>query len=144
MGTTLYSLSNDILKLIKEHKNTYTGVDEAGRGCIAGPVVAAAVILSKKTNIQLLSDSKALPHDKRLVAYNHIRSTARAYAISIVSHKVIDKVNILNATMEAMKRAIEKLSITPTLILIDGNKAPQSRVGICKAVVKGEIGRAHV
>ncbi len=85
------------------------GVDEAGRGPLAGPVVAAAVIFSKKTNIKGINDSKQLSEKQREELYTKIISSALAYSVSIIEHEVIDKINILNATLFAMKQAVEQL-----------------------------------
>ncbi|MDH3268784.1 MAG: ribonuclease HII [Ignavibacteria bacterium] len=98
------------------------GVDEAGRGPLAGPVVAAAVIFSRKTNIKGINDSKQLSEKQREDLYTKIISSALAYSVSIIEHEVIDEINILNATMLAMKQAVEDLNIKPDLVLVDGNR----------------------
>ena len=98
------------------------GCDEAGRGCLAGPVVAAAVVLAKDYNNKMLDDSKKLSakarEDLRLV----IENEALAWAVAFVDHKEIDKINILNASFLAMHRAVDKLPQKPELLLIDGNR----------------------
>jgi len=99
------------------------GVDEAGRGPLAGPVCAAAVILPFGIEIEGLDDSKKLTERKREKLYNVIIDCAEAYGIAFASHEEIDEYNILNATYLAMNRAIEQLKIVPALALIDGNRS---------------------
>ncbi len=113
------------------------GVDEAGRGPLAGPVVAAAVIFNKKTNIIGINDSKQLSEKQREALYDKIISSALAYSISIVEHEVIDEINILNATMLAMKQAVQDLNIKPDLVLVDGNRKFQSEIPVIP-IVKGD------
>ncbi len=98
------------------------GCDEAGRGCLAGPVVAAAVILPKNYFNALLNDSKKLTSKNRDQLRIEIEQGALAYAVAYVDHKEIDEINILNASFLAMHRAIEKLNKIPELLLIDGNR----------------------
>jgi ribonuclease HII len=98
------------------------GVDEAGRGPLAGPVVAAAVILPQDIFIEGLNDSKKLSHEKRERLYDIITNNALAYGIGMADEKCIDEVNILNATIKAMEDAINKLSPIPELLLIDAVK----------------------
>ena len=98
------------------------GCDEAGRGCLAGPVFAAAVILPKKFNHPLLNDSKKLTKAQRNKLRPIIEAEAIAWAVGKVNPKEIDQINILNASFLAMHRAIKKLTTTPTLLLIDGNR----------------------
>ncbi|MCS5711167.1 ribonuclease HII [Candidatus Berkiella aquae] len=100
------------------------GVDEVGRGPLAGPVLAAAVILNNRKPIEGLRDSKKLTDKKREELAHLIKQQARCWAIGIASVPEIDSVNILNASLLAMKRAIENLSLTPKLALIDGNRCP--------------------
>ncbi len=97
------------------------GVDEAGRGPLAGPVYAAAVVLPKGFYMEEINDSKALTEKKREALFPLIQEAAVSYCIASVDEKTIDEINILNATMLAMKKAIEGLSVTPDLILVDGN-----------------------
>lgn len=105
------------------YKNTIeAGCDEAGRGCLAGPVFASAVILPKNYSNELLNDSKKLSEKKRYLLRDVIEKDALAWAVGIVSHKEIDKINILNASFLAMHRAIEQLKIKPEHLLIDGNR----------------------
>lgn len=98
------------------------GVDEVGRGCLAGPVVAAAVILPEECHIEGLHDSKKLTSKQRERLAIAIKEKALAYAISEVSPAEIDKINILQATYRAMNKAIVSLSLTPEYLLIDGNR----------------------
>lgn len=98
------------------------GCDEAGRGCLAGPVVAAAVILPKGFRNKILTDSKLLSEKKRDALAPIIMNEAVCYAIGVVDHLEIDEMNILNASFEAMHRAVRKLSQVPELLLIDGNR----------------------
>ena len=100
------------------------GVDEVGRGSLIGPVYAAAVILNKSINIRLLKDSKLVAKDKRELLSNYIKKNS-IWAVGKASVKEIDKINILQASLLAMKRAIKKLKKKPTLILVDGNKLPE-------------------
>jgi ribonuclease HII len=113
------------------------GVDEAGRGPLAGPVVAAAVIFDKKTNIKGVNDSKLLTEKQREAFYDKIISSALAYSVSIVEHVVIDEVNILNATLRAMKQCVDDLKIKPDLVLVDGNRKFQSDIPVI-TIVKGD------
>lgn len=98
------------------------GVDEVGRGCLAGPVVSAAVILNLDENIRGINDSKQLSAKKRNSLYQKISTTALAISVSVVDVETIDKVNIYNATKLAMNDAIVKLSIKPDILLIDAMK----------------------
>ncbi len=102
------------------------GVDEAGRGPIAGPVVAAAVILPSNFSDERICDSKKLSEKKRLILEPIIKQSATAWAIGIVSEEEIDRINILQATFLAMTRAIEGLSIKPEKLMIDGNRFKSS------------------
>lgn len=113
------------------------GVDEAGRGPLAGPVVAAAVIFRKKTNIPGVNDSKLLSEKQRDNLYKQIISKALSYSVSVIESSVIDDVNILNATMLAMKQAVEQLKIKPDLVLVDGNRKFQSDIPVI-TIVKGD------
>ena len=112
------------------------GVDEVGRGCLAGPVVSAAVILKKDINLKLLKDSKKITFNKREEISKHIRNNSY-YAIGIASVEEILNLNILQASLLSMKRAIERLSIRPDLILIDGNFAPKGLKNY-KTIVNGD------
>jgi len=113
------------------------GVDEAGRGPLAGPVMAAAVILDPNHPIAGLRDSKKLSEAKRDALAIEIKQYALAWAVAECSAEEIDKLNILQATMLAMRRAVEALSVTPSLALIDGNRCPVMAVR-SEAIVKGD------
>ncbi len=112
------------------------GVDEVGRGCLAGPVVSAAVILKEGINLKLLKDSKKITFKKRLEISDHIKKNS-FFSIGIASVEEILKFNILGASLLSMKRAIEKLTIKPSLILIDGNFAPKGLKNF-KTVINGD------
>jgi ribonuclease HII len=103
-------------------KNTEAGCDEAGRGCLAGPVFAAAVILPKNFSNELLNDSKQLKESDRYALRPIIEQEALAYAVGIVSNEEIDEINILNASFLAMHRAVDQLQLKPNHLLIDGNR----------------------
>ena len=115
----------------------FCGADEAGRGPIAGPVFAAAVILDPDHPIAGLKDSKKLSEHRRDELALEIKQYARAWAIAECSIEEIDELNILHASMLAMKRAIESLAIRPELALIDGNRCPKLAIA-AKAIVKGD------
>ncbi|QCU28921.1 ribonuclease HII [Burkholderia pseudomallei] len=113
------------------------GVDEAGRGPLAGPVVAAAVVLDPARPIVGLDDSKALSAKKRERLFDEIVAHALAYSVASASVEEIDSLNILHATMLAMKRAVEGLSVLPTLAKIDGNRCPMLAIR-SEAIVGGD------
>ena len=113
------------------------GVDEAGRGPLAGPVVAAAVIFSKKVFHKEINDSKKLSEKKRAELYEWILENCSTYGVGVIDHVEIDEINILQASLKAMKIAVEKLNAKPQLILIDGNKSFASEIKT-KTVVKGD------
>lgn len=116
------------------------GIDEAGRGPIAGPVCAAAVVLPKSFPFEVLADSKRLTPNKRAVAESMIKTHALAWAVAWSSRAEIDRVNILQATLNAMTRAygkIERSGLSVDLVLVDGNRSPQLPVR-CQAVVRGD------
>ena len=113
------------------------GVDEAGRGPLAGPVCAAAVILPPNAEIPGLNDSKKLSDKKRRELYPIIKEQAIAYGIAFADHKEIDEINILQATYLAMERAINQLSVKPELALIDGNRAKDFGIPV-ETVVHGD------
>lgn len=119
------------------------GIDEAGRGPLAGPVFAAAIILPPGLIIEGLNDSKKLSERKREELFDVIRRDATAYGIGMADHKEIDRLNILQATFLAMKRAVEALSRTPDLLLVDGNRNPG--LGIeTMTIVKGDAKSASI
>jgi len=113
------------------------GVDEAGRGPLAGPVVAAVVIFDKKTIIPKINDSKKLTAKIREELYDKIIKHAVSYGVGIVHQKEIDEINILQATLKAMQLAVAELKTIPDLILIDGNKSFKSKIAT-KTIVKGD------
>ncbi len=128
-----------------EFDNTYrengiellAGVDEAGRGPLAGPVYAAAVILPKDFFVPEINDSKKLSEKKREALFDVITENAISYGIASVSAKEIDEINILAAAMLAMSRAVESMKVSPDLALIDGNRLPKLSVP-CEYVIKGD------
>lgn len=113
------------------------GVDEAGRGPLAGPVVAAAVILPEDYDIQYLRDSKTLSEKRREEVFQEIQSSAVAVGVGQASIAEIDEINILHASMLAMKRAVNNLSVRPGEVLCDGNRCPDLDIQ-CSAIVKGD------
>jgi ribonuclease HII len=113
------------------------GVDEVGRGSLIGPVYAAAVILNKSINKKLLKDSKSLTKIRRGILAKHIKKNS-VWAIGKASVKEIEKINILQASLLAMKRAIKKLKKKPALVLIDGNKLPEIENYNLKSIIKGD------
>lgn len=114
------------------------GCDEAGRGCLAGPVFAAAVILPKKLRIPDLDDSKKITEEKRYELRKIIEEKAEAWAVASLNPKQIDKVNILNASFLAMHKAIRKLRVIPELLLIDGNRFTPYKNIKHKCIIKGD------
>lgn len=119
------------------------GVDEAGRGPLAGPVCAAAVILPKHLEIPGLTDSKKLSDKRRRELFPEIQRQALAYGIGFASEKEIDEINILQATFLAMERALAQLCITPELALIDGNREKDFGIPV-KTVIKGDSLSANI
>jgi ribonuclease HII len=114
------------------------GCDEVGRGCLAGPVVAAAVILPKNYKHELLNDSKQLTKEDRILVQEDIIKDAEAWAIAEVSNSEIDEINILNASFKAMHLALDRLTIRPQLLLIDGNRFKPYQDIRFECVVKGD------
>ena len=119
------------------------GVDEAGRGPLAGPVCAAAVILPKGLEIPGLNDSKKLTDKRRRELFPLIQEKAIAYGIAFASHEEIDEINILQATFLAMERALAQLKIQPELALIDGNRQKDFGIKV-ETVVKGDSRSANI
>jgi ribonuclease HII len=113
------------------------GVDEAGRGPLAGPVVAAAVMLNEKHPIKGLADSKKLSASKREALFDEIRAKALCYSVAEASVEEIDAINILQATLLAMQRAVAGLRLLPQLVLVDGNRLPVLSMQ-AQAIVKGD------
>ncbi|MEE1025634.1 MAG: ribonuclease HII, partial [Acutalibacteraceae bacterium] len=118
--------------------NFVCGVDEAGRGPLAGPVCAAAVILPEGTVIDGLNDSKKLSEKKREILFDVIKEKAVAWSVAFATVEEIEEHNILNATFIAMNRAIEGLSLKADVALIDGNRVPKDIKIPCETVVKGD------
>ena len=114
------------------------GCDEVGRGCLAGPVVAAAVILPKNYKHELLNDSKQLSKEERNQLQHEIKRDALAWAIAEVSNEEIDEINILNASFRAMHLALDQLTVCPELLLIDGNRFKPYREIKHECIIKGD------
>lgn len=114
------------------------GCDEAGRGCLAGPVVAAAVILPDNFTNSFLNDSKKLSEKQRIELRKVIETEALSYAVSFVSEDEIDEINILNASFLAMHRAVRQLSIVPEFLLIDGNRFASYETIPHACIIKGD------
>lgn len=124
-----YSENQDIIEC---------GCDEAGRGCLAGPVVAAAVILPKDYHNTLINDSKQLTKKQRDMLRLEIEKEAVAYAVSFVSEQEIDEINILNASLKGMNRAVQQLKVQPQFLLIDGNRFRNETNIPYRCFVKGD------
>lgn len=122
---------------IEEGYKVVCGIDEAGRGPLAGPVCAAAVILPSGLEIEGLNDSKKLSEKKREALYDIIKEKAVAYSIALVDEKTIDEINILQATFLAMRNAVDGLSVKPDIALIDGNQKPGLSIEQ-RTIVKGD------
>lgn len=119
------------------------GVDEAGRGPLAGPVYAAAVILPKGHIIEGVNDSKKLSEKKRDELFDKVIDECAAYSVGIATEQEIDEINILQATFLAMRRAVEGLNVKPDIALIDGNKTPSLAIAQ-RAIVKGDGKSANI
>lgn len=128
---------SDLDLFAPEQFSRIAGVDEVGRGCLAGPVVAAAVILDPNRPIKGLRDSKKLSAKKRAELAEEIKEKALAWSVAAMEPEVIDKINILQATLQAMKAAVEKLPVEPDFVQVDGNKLPKWK-WLSEAVVKGD------
>ncbi|MBN2638048.1 MAG: ribonuclease HII [Bacteroidales bacterium] len=127
-----------LLKHFSLLKITEAGCDEAGRGCLAGPVFAATVILPENFEHELLNDSKQLSEKTRDYLRPIIEKEAIAWAVASVSPKEIDQINILNASFLAMHRAVDQLKITPELLLIDGNRFTPYKNIKHQCIIKGD------
>jgi ribonuclease HII len=129
-----------VVSLILQHQELWpeAGCDEAGRGCLAGPVVAAAVILDPNNPIAALNDSKQLSAKTRKLLREEILEKALCYGIGIVDHKEIDQINILNASILAMHRALAKMPIEPQFILVDGNRFKPYQAIPHTCMIKGD------
>ena len=138
--TDLYTYENE---LRSQGFALICGIDEAGRGPLAGPVCAAACILPAGLTIEGLNDSKKLSEKRREALYEEITAKALAWAVCLVDEKTIDEINILQATYRAMRGAVERLTLRPDLCLVDGNRDPG--LGLpTKTVVKGDAACASV
>lgn len=127
-----------MLKTCFQHEWIEAGCDEAGRGPLAGPVTAAAVILPREWNHPLLNDSKKMSEKNRTLLRKIIEQEAVAWAVEMVMPDEIDRINILNASFAAMSRAVEKLSVKPQLLLIDGNRFRSNLNIPYQCIVKGD------
>ncbi len=121
-----------------QHDFIEAGCDEAGRGCLAGPVFAAAVILPHDFDHHLLNDSKQIPEEVRYQLRTEIEQKAIAYAVAHVDNVEIDEINILNASFLAMHRAIDQLHLTPEFLIIDGNRFNKYKSTPHQCIVKGD------
>ncbi len=140
MGTELYAYE---AALRAQGVSVICGIDEAGRGPLAGPVCAAACILPAGLEIPGLNDSKKLTEKRREALYTQIIAQAVAWAVCLVDEKTIDEINILQATFRAMRGAVEQLSVRPDLCLVDGNRDPG--LGLpTKTVVRGDAACASI
>jgi ribonuclease HII len=130
-------LSAEQAPLVWDAPGLVAGVDEAGRGPLMGPVVAAAVILDDLQTIKGLADSKVLTALRREKLYDEIRAKALCFSIAMASAAEIDEINILQATMLAMKRAVDGLRLKPAKVLVDGNRIPTMTI-VAEAIVGGD------
>lgn len=128
------------MELIKKWSENYVeaGCDEVGRGCLCGPVVAAAVVLDDNFEQNLVNDSKKLNFNTRLELDDYIKNNVKDYAIAELSPAFIDQHNILNASIHAMHNALDKLTIRPELILVDGNKFHPYNYIPHQCIIKGD------
>jgi ribonuclease HII len=137
MRSRKFSLKAEQTALFWDIPGLMAGVDEAGRGPLMGPVVAAAVILDELNPIKGLADSKKLTARKRDKLYDEIRAKALCFSVALATVEEIDTLNILQATMLAMKRAVEGLRLKPHKVLVDGNRLPVLSM-LSEAIVKGD------
>ena len=137
MGRSKKNKTEDKRLKFKSLMKIIAGVDEVGRGSLIGPVYAAAVILNKSVNSKILKDSKTLTKENREILFNYIKKNS-IWATGKASVKEIDKINVLQASLLAMKRAIKKLKKKPSQVLIDGNKIPDLKNYNLRAIVKGD------
>jgi ribonuclease HII len=134
------NLISDLQMLFKNYSEFLyeAGTDEAGRGCLAGPVTAAAVILPSNFENEVLNDSKQLSEHKRMLLKPIIELEATAYAITHLGPTIIDEINILNASIKAMQESILKLNPTPTYIIVDGNRFKPIQNIPHSCIIKGD------
>lgn len=123
---------------LTENIKLIAGTDEAGRGPLAGPVVAASVIFPEKTRIRGIKDSKLLTEEEREKLLPRILNKALAFSVAVISHGKIDRINILQASLQAMSKSVKRLKIKPDLILIDGNKIFFSEIP-CIPIIDGDF-----
>ena len=138
--TPLYEMDAEI----RAQHGIFCGVDEAGRGPLCGPVSVAACILNPDDPIEGLNDSKKLSEKKREALYEQIVSRALAWKVILVGPEIIDRDNILQATMGGMRQAVEELDITPNYVVMDGNRCPTGLSMPCEAMVKGDARSASI
>ncbi|MHA6612251.1 ribonuclease HII [Photobacterium damselae] len=136
-------MTKELEPFVYPKANLIAGVDEVGRGPLVGAVVTAAVILDPNNPIEGLTDSKKLSEKKRNALFDEIKEKALAWSLGRCEADEIDELNILQATMVAMQRAVAGLNITPDFVLIDGNKAPELPMA-AQAVVKGDLRVAEI
>lgn len=131
---------DDIEKYYKSKYKLVAGIDEAGRGALAGPVVAASVILPNDNSFENigLTDSKKLSEKKREELYQYIIDNSIAYGVGLVDNLEIDKINILNATIKAMHQSIDNLSVKPDYLIIDGNYFKNNGISF-STIIKGDL-----
>lgn len=129
---------------VRAENGCFAGVDEAGRGPLCGPVCVAACILDPEKPVYGINDSKKLSEKKREALFEEIKAKALAYSIIFVGSEVIDRENILHATLGGMRRAVEELAITPRLVLVDGNRCPEGLAMPAQPVVKGDAASASI
>ena len=129
---------------VRAENGCFAGVDEAGRGPLCGPVCVAACILDPEKPVYGINDSKKLSEKKREALFEEIKAKALAYSIIFVGPEVIDRENILHATLGGMRRAVEELEITPRLVLVDGNRCPEGLAMPAQPVVKGDAASASI
>ncbi len=127
-----------MLKLNHSGFTLEAGTDEAGRGCLSGPVVAAAVILPENFHHDLLNDSKQISEKKRLELRPYIEKHALAFGVSFIHHQEVDELNVLQASITGMHRSIEQLSTQPEFIIVDGNKFKPFKDISYETIVKGD------
>jgi ribonuclease HII len=137
-------IKNNMLAPFYQEDLIEAGCDEAGRGCLAGPVYAAAVILPKDFYHPLLNDSKQVTEKDRYELRPVIESSAISYAVARISNEEIDRINILRASFKAMHLAVKKLSVKPQLLLIDGNRFAPLRKIPHKCIIKGDASFASI
>ena len=140
ISAPLYAYDADI----RAQYGCFAGVDEAGRGPLCGPVCVAACILDPEDPVYGINDSKKLSEKKREALFDQIVEKALAYKIVFIGPDIIDRDNILNATMGGMRQAVEGLDIVPNLVLIDGNRAPAGLTMPAQPVVKGDAASASI